>query len=247
MSSTFRQRFKQQEKERQNEVQTIIRPNYAFHPNYGIQLDCPSYFNDRGRYYSIPGGNRYPSVTTVLSGTKSESSKKALDAWAERLGGPEAAEKEKKRAADRGTTLHNLIESFFKGENLNYGENPLFRQIYPNLKRINNIHLFESALYSHKLKIAGRVDCIAEFDNTLSIIDFKGSTKDKESHYIQDYYIQETAYAIMYSELYNLKVKQIVTLVAVENSNNGQVFIEKPINFVDKLVDRINTYYGQTI
>ena len=106
----------------------------------------------------------------------------------------------------------------------------------PTLSRINNIYAQEVALYSDHLEIAGRVDCIAEFDGELSIIDFKTSAKEKKLQWIEDYLIQETAYACMLLERYKLKVNKIVTIIACE-SGDTQVFVETPKKeYLQKLI-----------
>ena len=66
----------------------------------------------------------------------------------------------------------------------------MFSAIEPFLKRINNIHLQEKSLYSDHLQTAGRVDCIAEFDARLSVIDFKTSSKPKSAEWITNYFVK---------------------------------------------------------
>ena len=110
------------------------------------------------------------------------------------------------------------------------------------LDRINNIYLQEGALYSNHLEIAGRVDCIAEFDGELSIIDFKTSAEPKKEVYMYDYFLQETAYACCLQELYSLTVKQLVTIVACENGET-QVVIKPPKKeYLLKLIEYIDEY-----
>ncbi len=117
----------------------------------------------------------------------------------------------------------------------------LFTQAKPMLARINNIHFQEAPLYSHEFAIAGRVDCIAEFDGKLSIIDFKTSSKEKKEEWIEGYLVQETGYAKMYEERSGIKVEQIVTLITCQTGDT-QVFIKNPDDYVPLLRDYIQEY-----
>jgi hypothetical protein len=174
------------------------------------------------RYYVTPSGNRYPSVTTVIG---SNSKKQAgLAKWRARVG-KEKAQAVSTRASGRGTRVHKLYEDYLNNELdvTKYKDMPLpwvmFNSSRHILDRINNIYLQEAALYSDYLEIAGRVDCIAEFDGELSIIDFKTSAKEKQEEYLYDYYVQECAYACMLQERYELSVKKLVTIVSCENGD----------------------------
>ena len=195
----------------------------------------------QGRRYFVEG-NAYPSVTTVIG----EKKKKSIVEWRRKVG-DEEANKISKRATTRGNKCHKLAEDYlsnkpldrYKDDVLSLG---LFHQIRPYIDRINNIHALEESLYSHTLRLAGRVDCIAEYDEELAIIDFKTSTKFKREEWIQDYFSQETAYAIMFQELTGLKVKQLVTIIAVE-TGTPQVFVKKDIlTYVPKLKEYIDYY-----
>ena len=115
-----------------------------------------------------------------------------------------------------------MVECYLNNETVKFDEeNPLasfmFNTAKKDLNRINNIHLLESPLYSDKLRVAGRVDCIAEFDGELAVIDFKTSTRPKQEKWIENYFVQETAYAVMYYERCNVQVEKIVTIIAVED------------------------------
>ena len=196
---------------------------------------------EKGRRYFVEG-NAYPSVTTVIG----EMKKKSIMEWRRKVG-EEEANAISKRATTRGNKCHKLAEDYLSNKPLDrYRDDVLslglFHQIRPYIDKINNIHALEESLYSHTLKLAGRVDCIAEYDNELAIIDFKTSTKFKREEWIQDYFSQETAYAIMFQELTGLKVKQLVTIIAVE-TGTPQVFIKKDIlTYVPKLKEYIDYY-----
>ena len=203
--------------------------------------DLKAKTTEQGRRYFVEG-NAYPSVTTVIG----EKKKKSIVEWRRKVG-DEEANKISKRATTRGNKCHKLAEDYlsnkpldrYKDDVLSLG---LFHQIRPYIDRINNIHALEESLYSHTLRLAGRVDCIAEYDEELAIIDFKTSTKFKREEWIQDYFSQETAYAIMFQELTGLKVKQLVTIIAVE-TGTPQVFVKKDIlTYVPKLKEYIDYY-----
>ena len=196
---------------------------------------------EKGRRYFVEG-NAYPSVTTVIG----EMKKRSIMEWRRKVG-EEEANAISKRATTRGNKCHKLAEDYLSNKPLDrYRDDVLslglFHQIRPYIDKINNIHALEESLYSHTLKLAGRVDCIAEYDNELAIIDFKTSTKFKREEWIQDYFSQETAYAIMFQELTGLKVKQLVTIIAVE-TGTPQVFVKKDIlTYVPKLKEYIDYY-----
>ena len=197
------------------------------------------------RLYSVPSGNKYPSITTVLSCNPDK--KASIAKWRARVGA-EKAQRISTRAASRGTDFHLMAEDYL---NNRYDENKfkdkflplmMFKNAKPILDRIDNIYAQEAALYSDHLEIAGRVDCIAEFDGELSIIDFKTSAEEKKLEWIQDYLIQETAYACMLYERYKLKVNKIVTIIACE-SGDTQVFVETPKKeYLQKLIGYIDLY-----
>ena len=176
---------------------------------------------DGTRYYPIPGADKYyPSVTSITSFKNAQ----FFAEWRRKTGEQEA-NRITARATQRGTAFHALSEEYFKGE-LNIDKylenNPLsvrmFQSAKSTLNRIDNIHCLETFLYSHYLGLAGRVDCIAEFDGELAVIDFKTSTKEKKENWIEHYFVQETAYAAMFLERSGLEVKKIVTLIATEDS-----------------------------
>lgn len=204
-------------------------------------VDLVAETTEKGRTYSV-GDKSYPSVTTVIG----EMKKKSIMEWRQRVG-PEEANRVSKRATTRGNKVHKLAEDYLNNLDLSkYRDDPLslglFHTVKPYLDRINNIHALEAPLYSHLLKLAGRVDCIAEYDGELSIIDFKTSSKPKKEEWIQDYFSQETAYAIMFQELTGLQVKKLVTIIAVEKSE-PQVFVITDIKkYVHKLKEFIDYY-----
>ena len=200
------------------------------------------------RVYLTPTGHHYPSVTTVIG---NNSAKKAgIAKWRARVG-EKAANAKTTRATGRGTKYHSIAEDYFNN-NLDlkkYKSHPLpvlmFHHSRPTLDRINNIYLQEAALYSKHLEIAGRVDCIAEFDGVLSIIDFKTAEQPKREAYLYDYFVQETAYACMLQENYGLSVKQLVTIVACENGETQVKVLPPKKEFFMKLMSYISEYQEQ--
>ena len=193
------------------------------------------------RVYEI-GDEKYPSISTICSFRN----RKSIAEWRARVGDAEA-NKISKRATTAGTTVHSMIEDYLNNElDLEkYADKHLakilFVQAKGMLSRINNIHFQEAPLYSHEFAIAGRVDCIAEFDDKLSIIDFKTSSKEKKEEWIEGYLVQETGYAKMYEERSGIKVEQIVTLITCQTGDT-QVFIKNPDDYVPLLRDYIQEY-----
>ena len=178
---------------------------------------------DGVRFYNTPTGEKYPSVTTVLSLLGRENIAK----WRERVGA-ENANTIARVAASRGTGVHNRIENYLNNVNDIQPPTPLVQEMFgsirPELDRINNIHCQETRMFSHHLRMAGTVDCIGEYDGRLSVIDFKTSTKPKREEWIHSYFMQCAAYAIMYEELTFIPITQLVVLVAVEEDCTVQVF-----------------------
>ena len=197
------------------------------------------------RLYATPSGRNYPSITTVISNNPAK--KAGIAKWRARIGNAKA-DAICKRSTTRGTTYHSIVEDYFNN-NLDidsYKDSPLpvvmFNTSKCVLDRINNIFLQEAALYSDHLEIAGRVDCIAEFDGVLSIIDFKTAAEPKKEAYLYDYYIQETAYACCLQEIYGITVKQLVTIVACENGETQVKVIPPKKEFLLTLIQYIDQY-----
>ena len=195
----------------------------------------------QGRRYLVDG-MMWPSVTTVIGHSK----KKSIIEWRNRVG-EEEANAISKRASTRGNKCHKLCELYLENKSISqYSDDPLsmglFYQIKPYLDSIDNIHALEAPLCSSLLKMAGRVDCIAEYNGELAIIDFKTSTKYKREEWIHDYFAQETAYAIMFQELTGLIPKKLVTIIACE-TGEPQVFeIYDTITYARKLKEYIDAY-----
>tara|TARA_Y100001963_G_scaffold150038_1_gene230474 strand:+ start:197 stop:868 length:672 start_codon:yes stop_codon:yes gene_type:complete len=191
------------------------------------------------RYYRTPDGKHYPSVTTVTGMLNAKWIKK----WRKSVG-EEKANKISRKAAMRGTRYHQLQEDFLNNiltEERIKEATPLdlmmFNQTKELTSKLGDIYMLEGSMFSNELEMAGRVDCIAEFAGKVSVIDFKTSTKHKTPSKIKNYFLQETAYAKMFEENFNVPIERIVTIVAVEETGQSQLFVEEPGKWVDQLKD----------
>lgn len=205
--------------------------------------DLPSVTKTSGRKYSC-NGNDYPSITTVLSIL----SKDAIKAWRERVG-EEEANKISYRASQRGTAVHEMCEKYINNENHTSGFMPNIIADFNRIKsildsRIGTVYGQELPLYSDYLGVAGRVDCVAEFDGKLSIIDFKTSRKTKKYEWVTSYFMQEAFYAIAWEERTKMPITQLVTIISVDN-DEPQVFIEHRDDWDKKLIETIKEYKNE--
>ena len=216
--------------------------------DYGFE-SLPTENIDGKRYYITPTGEKYPSVTSFTGLLNRDGIKK----WRKRVG-EKTANKISTQAARHGTSAHQLFEDYIRNDNFEEkfkGAMPTTQQAFISLEKelnqIGVVHGLESPLYSHNLQLAGRVDCIAEYDGKLSVIDFKTSAKPKKEEWIQNYFIQETAYAKMFEELTGETIHTIITMIAVGNGSS-QLFIEQPSDrYVDQLQElrsQYRTEYG---
>jgi len=192
---------------------------------------------DTGRYYKTPTGELYPSVTTVTGLMGAD----AIKQWRDRVG-DEEANRVSSQAATRGTRIHQLCENYLNNDNIDtskytFDDVENFRLLKQQLDtNIDNIHLQEVRLYSDYLKMAGTVDCIAEWKGKLAIIDFKTARKPKNKEYILNYFCQATAYAIMYEERFSIPVSRIVILISVDDEE-PQIFEDRRDNYIKPLLD----------
>lgn len=213
-----------------------------------LNFDLKAETTEQGRKYLTPSGNLYPSVTTVLSSYN----KKQILEWRNRVG-DEAANKIAGKASRRGTSVHYVCEQYL----LNLMNDMRMKMMMPNVKElflqlrnsldenIGKIYCLEQALYSDQLKIAGRVDCIAEWQGKLSVIDFKTSTKKKDEDNILNYFMQCSAYAEMFEELTSLPIEQIVVAIATEEGES-QFFVRKKKDYLENLRSYVSQYHGST-
>tara|TARA_B100001113_G_scaffold223878_1_gene183799 strand:- start:202 stop:882 length:681 start_codon:yes stop_codon:yes gene_type:complete len=212
--------------------------------NLSESVDLKTVAIDGTRFYITPSGKKYPSITSVTSFYNRD----IFIKWRKKVG-EEKANKITRESTFRGTKYHDVVEHYMKNEDINQlnilpSTKFLFLQSKQHLDRINNIHALEKSLYSDYLGLAGRVDCIAEFDGELAVIDFKTATKIKPEEWIENYFVQETAYACMYFEMTGIPVKKLITIMVAENGdcvvyekrNKGE-YIKLLTRYIRKFVD----------
>ena len=192
---------------------------------------------DGKRYYTTPEGKSYPSVTTVTG----LMNRVWLAKWKAAVG-EEKANAISGKAMARGSRYHYLQEDFLNNKlteerikSLTPLDLMMFNQTKELTSRIGDIYMLEGSMYSNDLEMAGRVDLIAEFAGKVSVIDFKTSTKRKTPSKIKGYYMQETAYAKMFEEMYGVPINRIVTIIAVEETGQSQMFVDEPKKWIEPL------------
>ena len=199
---------------------------------------------DGARYYTV-NGRPMVSITSVTS----HWNKHIFVDWRKRIGEAEA-NRITKRATSRGTATHTLIENHLLNKDVEFDKpspKMLFLQAKETLKNINNIYALEESLYSEELGVAGTVDCIAEYNGELSIIDFKTAEKPKPRDWIENYFVQAAAYACMFFERTGIPVKKLVIIMTCEN---GEVTVYEEydkIKYMKKLVLYIQKFVEEKI
>lgn len=207
------------------------------HVEHGVELPTLTRkTTEAGRKYFTPDGNAYPSITTVLSIL----SKDAIMAWRARVGAEEA-NKVSRQASTRGTAVHKLAEDYVDNKDDWKGKHmpaniATFNTIKPILdERLNNIWMQEVFLYSDKLKTAGQLDCIGEWDGELAIVDFKTSKRVKKREDITSYFIQMCFYAAAFLERTGIAIKKGVIVMAVDG-NEPLIFEMNTYDYLEHLV-----------
>jgi ATP-dependent exoDNAse (exonuclease V) beta subunit len=211
-----------------------------------LNFDLESETTEKGRTYKVPGGESYPSITTVLSAYN----KQAIYEWRQRVG-EEVANKISAKASGRGTKLHNTVEKYL----LNEMSDMKIKTMMPDIKEmffdvrkvidenIGDIYGIEQPLYSRRLKLAGRCDCIAEWGGELAIVDWKTASKTKDKSHIENYFMQASAYAEMFEEITGKPINKIVIAIAVE-SEGTQLFVETKDKYLANLQKYIDKYHN---
>ena len=206
---------------------------------------------DRKRYYITPEGEEYPSITTVLSSRD----KKGLTEWRKRVG-DEVANYVSGKAASRGTKVHHMCEDYLNNMATRFPSKwekhkkdflpyCIFTQLKEKaLQNIDNIYAQEAGLYSDKYKVAGRVDCVSEYNGVPSVIDFKTSTKERKDDWNENYYIQGSAYAEMFQERTGILIDQVVILVVTEDGT-VQEFVKCKHDYLDALTETVTEWRNQ--
>lgn len=203
--------------------------------------DLSESYTKNGRFYQTPNGDVYPSITTVLSNASDST---WLQDWKNAVGEKEA-ERVSRIAKSRGTNLHAICEKFLNNEpNPTKGFMSLeianFKSIKPILsENIGYVAGMEIPLWSDTLKVAGRTDCVAQWNGIWSIVDFKTSKKVKKKEYITEYFEQTSAYARMFTERmdHKLNVNQIVIVMTVD-FDKPLIFVEKAENYIESFIEK---------
>jgi genome maintenance exonuclease 1 len=225
----------------------ITLRNFEFVKLESLAFDLNAETSTSGRVYTTPTGEKYPSITTVLSSFN----KKALFEWRKRVG-EEEANRIASKASRRGTKLHTVCENYLLGEltgmkmqTMMPDTKELFMQLQPAIDaNVGKVYGLEQALYSHKLRLAGRCDCIAEWDGKLSIIDYKSASREKSEDGILNYFMQCSAYAEMFEEVTGMPIDQIVVAIAVEGGQ-PQIFRKSKAAYIEPLNEYIGKYWNK--
>ena len=209
------------------------------------------------RLYATPDGSKVPSVTTILDKTKPQAERDALAAW-KRAVGEKKAQEITTEAANRGTRMHTYLERYIKeGAMPDRGSNPYGWDSHrmaqcvvdQGLSKVSEIWGVEIPLYFPSL-YAGTTDGVGIHLGEESILDYKQTNKPKKQEWIEDYYLQLTAYALAHNEVYGTNIRKGVVLMCVKPGDDGipvyQEFILEPKNFdywSDQWWRRLELYY----
>ena len=209
-------------------------------------------FISGSRHYDV-NREKLPSVTAILSATASEEKKAALKAWKERVGYQEA-EKIKKEASSRGSSMHSFIEQYLLGQqNMQLIEEKnqakkMAQEIIDNglNGKLTEIWGAEATLHYPKL-YAGTADCIGVYQNQESILDFKQSNKPKIEQFIEDYFLQLSGYILAHNKVYSTRITQGVVLICTVDNlfQSFKIEDEKLIKYEKKFLEKVNQYYEQ--
>ncbi len=204
------------------------------------------------RLYNLPNGDWVPSITSVTSFYN----RQIFVDWRKKVG-IEEANRITRQATARGTDFHEVAQDYLLNKELDWNNylpasKFMFYHLKPELDKINNIHAIERTLYSEYLGLAGRVDCIAEYDGELAVIDFKTSTKIKPEKWIENYFVQEMFYAAAYYELTGIPIKKLITLmvtpggeVKVFDKRNKGDYIKLLVRYIKEFVSHNTGHHGE--
>ncbi len=213
------------------------------HCNYLGDLELEKKETNGMRLYNLPNGDWVPSITSVTSFYN----RQIFVDWRKRIG-IEEANKITRKATARGTDFHEAAQAYLENRDLVWEDylpatKFMFHHAAPYLDKINNIHAIERTLYSEYYGLAGRVDCIAEYDGELAVIDFKTSTKIKPEKWLQNYFVQEMFYAAAYYELTEIPVTKLITImvtpdgeVKVFDKRNKGDYIKLLVRYIKEFV-----------
>jgi len=203
------------------------------------------------RHYDIDA-EKLPSVTTILQATQSDEKRAALAAWKARVGEVEA-NRTKDQAAERGTSMHRILEGYILGQyhldltDLGQNAHTMAQQIIDKgLKdRLTEFFGLEVTLYYPGL-YAGATDVVGIYDGQESIVDFKQSNKTKRREWLEDYKLQLAAYALAHNEVYGTNIMKGVNLICTRD-NYFQEFIFEGEEFRQakyEWLKRVDIYYN---
>ena len=213
------------------------------HCNYLGDIELEKRETPGCRLYQLPNGDWVPSITSVTSFYNRETFAK----WRKKIG-IEEANRITKKATARGTDYHEAAQAYLENKELDWNEfRPatqfMFHHSKPYLDKINNIHAIERTLYSEYFGLAGRVDCIGEYEGELAVIDFKTSEKIKPEEWLENYFVQETAYACMYYEMTEIPIQKLITImvtpggeVKVFDKRNKSEYIKLLVRYIKEFV-----------
>ena len=213
------------------------------HHNYLGDLELNKKETSGIRLYNLPNGDWVPSITSVTSFYN----RQIFAEWRQRVG-VEEANRITKKATARGTDFHEAAQAYLENKELDWNNfRPatqfMFHHAKPYLDKINNIHAIERTLYSEYLGLAGRVDCIAEYEGELAVIDFKTSEKIKPEKWLENYFVQEMFYASAYYEMTGIPIKKLITLmvtpggeVKVFDKRNKGDYIKLLVRYIKEFV-----------
>ena len=213
------------------------------HHNYLGDVELTKKETPGMRLYNLPNGDWVPSITSVTSFYNRQT---FID-WRKRVGDAEA-DRITKRATTRGTDFHEAAQAYMMNLQMDWSQfmpltKIMFAHAKPYLDRINNIHAIERTLYSEYLGLAGRVDCIGEYEGELAVIDFKTSDKIKPEKWLENYFVQEMFYASAYYEMTGIPVKKLITLmvtpggdVKIFDKRDKDVYIKLLVRYIKEFV-----------
>jgi len=213
------------------------------HHNYLGDIELEKKETNGIRLYHLPNGAWVPSITSITSFYN----RQIFVEWRKRVG-EEKANAITKKATARGTDFHQVCQDYLENKELDWNDyQPLtkimFSHAKPYLDKINNIHAIERTLYSEYLGLAGRVDCIGEYDGELAVIDFKTSEKIKPEEWIENYFVQEMFYAAAYYEMTEIPPVKLITImvtpggeVKIFDKRNKSDYIRLLVRYIKEFV-----------
>lgn len=197
--------------------------------------------SDNGRRYKVPSGELYPSVTTVLSSKESPE----LDAWRESIG-QEEARRVGARAGVKGSKVHEACENMLLGKETKWGmfdgeARNDFSTFIPVIENISIVHAIEKQMFSDKLKVAGTVDLICEYQGKLCILDWKTSRRVKDAEEITSYFMQMSVYALMFWEHTGIAIPHLCVQMTIDGYGL-KTFWETPKKWIPQFIELRNKF-----